>query len=664
LAPAAESAVRIDQCLYGYRDGHRLLASSRKLPEDAASMLLVHSDAVAGASFDEYGYWTGFPLRAARAYALMRTWPAPEMPRPGCVWTHVLLVGSADMARFPDMQALARLATRPNGLSSISKYDQSILGDPTQTRAMSVSSIEALQILRALYSPNPRSALHKRGRERESALFAVWSQQWPRLRRSFSFQTAGFTAEATPSKFTLRLIDNPSRTAAEDVSEAAQWERAALDDLRQPGQFRRFIWRYGSDIRRARERFRFLAELFTLTRQSALSGDVLTRILDAAVRTLPEPDDGRLLKADLVASGERDFSLMPFVDPLDAIDYVLRMPQPAALPLPNLADLSRSDILWPARAAQILTVLENASATAPNLRDELARNIGSQIDPRTFFAASKENPDGRSALVAANPRLIDSPGIEEVPQPQLDELLRYLPDDADLVSRSLDRLLILDDASVARTFVSKFPSITAERVFHAIAREFAQPGAPVPRHWMTAIGPLLKAKLPAGMLPKIRTTSALAACVTLLDLDVSAGLESSPGDWAAALARCQDDATGQSRQRLMAYLLALALARPVPGCELLFERAFEPVHRDIAASLLPYDAFNALARYLPNLYWWQQWDTCLRLRTAVAEAYADTDLNPKSFRRLTNDAGIFDELIQRASYAKHGRRFIKRLSYS
>ena len=114
----------------------------------------------------------------------------------------------------------------------------------------------------------------------------------------------------------------------------------------------------------------------------------------------------------------------------------------------------------------------------------------------------------------------------------------------------------------------------------------------------------------------------------------------------------------------MAYLLALALAEPVPGCELLFERAFEPVHTDIAVSRLPYDAFDALARYLPNLHWWQQWDTCLRLRTAVAEAYANNELSPESFHRLTSDPSLFEELVDRVSRAKHGRRFIKQLSNS
>lgn len=114
----------------------------------------------------------------------------------------------------------------------------------------------------------------------------------------------------------------------------------------------------------------------------------------------------------------------------------------------------------------------------------------------------------------------------------------------------------------------------------------------------------------------------------------------------------------------MAYLLALALAKPEPGCELLFERTFDSVHGDIAAARLPYDAFNALARYLPSVHWWQQWDTCLRLRKAVAEAYVDNDLNPESFKRLTTDSTLYEELINRVTHTRNGHRFLKLLSQS
>jgi hypothetical protein len=163
------------------------------------------------------------------------------------------------------------------------------------------------------------------------------------------------------------------------------------------------------------------------------------------------------------------------------------------------------------------------------------------------------------------------------------------------------------------------------------------------------------------MLDRAATTTALGALVRWLGLDVAAGLKASPMAWAATLLRAEDDIRGQPRQRLLAYLLALALGRPGPGCEPLFERAFESVHADISASRLPYDAFGALTRFLPNLYPWQQWDTCLRLRLAVVAAYVNAELDPQSFRRLTSDSTLFDRLVNVASDTKPGRRFLRRV---
>jgi hypothetical protein len=659
---ATEKAVRIDQCLFGYSDGHRLLAASRNLPNDAASLLLVHSDAVPGIGLDPNGYWTGLPLPSARAYALMRTWPAPEMPRPGCVWSHALVVASADMARFSDMQTLARLTTRPRAPRATSEYTTPILAEPTShySPPLMVSLTEAHQIFTALYAAEPRDVLQRTGRERETALFAVWSQQWPRLRRTFAFQTAGFAGD-TSSTFSLRFVDD--LIGMEDKTKGpAPWERSALDDLKEPGEFRRFIWRYGADLEHGRKRFRLLAELFNVTRQSILGGDRLTAVLDEVVNTMPGEHDGRLLKADLMASGQRDFSLIPLVDTLDALDYALRQPQPATLPLPNPTNIPDGDLLWPARASRFLTLLERASRVLPALAADLVGKVMPHIDADTFFAECRDHPNARLILVAANPLLLDSPGLEKIPQPDLDTLLRYLPDDLDFAGRILDRLLILDDELAAKTFATRFPSLAAERVFDALAQQLAHHEKKLPDGWMNVIDPILRAKLPDGMLPRIDTTSALAVCARLLKFDVSAGLKSSSKDWALALARSHDDVSGQPRQRLMAYLLTLGLANPAPGSELLFEWAFESVHADIAVSRLQYDAFNALRGFLPDVYWWQEWDTCLRLRIAVADAYANNQLSPGSFRRLTDNPSLFDELVDRLSRTRQGRQFIQHLA--
>src|SRR4051812_5480513 len=83
----------VHQTLHGYSEGHRLLAASVALPDDAQHLMLRMSD-LSGPQviqgFEEY--LTGYPVPSLSAYAFAKTWYADEMRRPGCVWTHTLLL--------------------------------------------------------------------------------------------------------------------------------------------------------------------------------------------------------------------------------------------------------------------------------------------------------------------------------------------------------------------------------------------------------------------------------------------------------------------------------------------------------------------------------------------------------------------------------------------
>ena len=78
------------QALYGYDDGHRLLAASFEMSSDDRRLLQRQTDTPdAGLDAEWSELLAGYPLPSGR-YAWTMTWPAPEMRRPGCVWTHVV----------------------------------------------------------------------------------------------------------------------------------------------------------------------------------------------------------------------------------------------------------------------------------------------------------------------------------------------------------------------------------------------------------------------------------------------------------------------------------------------------------------------------------------------------------------------------------------------
>lgn len=670
LSTEPNTFVKINQCLFGYSDGHRLLSTSMRLPDDTASLLLLHSDLVPGLNTSRPdGYWTGIPLPGAKVYALMRTWPAPEMPRPGCVWTHVVLIALADMARFPDLAVLSALFVRPSASAGFTTYASPLAIDPTgpAMSPISLSHRSALRVLRALYAPRASGILVDDGEPIDTAIFAAWSQQWPRLRRAFSFRTAGPSIDPSSSvRFDLRVVreplSSPALTQVEVSSLPAEWERAAIDDLivSEPSGFRRFLWRYGSDLKRGRNRYRFLAQLFLTTRLPALNGATLTQTLDTIVDVLPDENDGKLLKEDFLSCGRNLYSLLPVTDPIDILGYLADHIGLKALPPPPEAAFEAVHDLWSTRSSEILRITEKAANSRSTIFEQLLGHLSAVAEPANFIGLSREYPVIQKRLIRANPVLLDSPDLATVSTPELLDFLGFLPDDQDLAARVFDRLLFSANADVAAIFADRFLEMTEARVFDALVLELANSSPPVPRVWPDAVRQSSPG-LVGHILDRAATTTGLGALAGWLHFDVAAGLKISSSVWGATLLRIEDDLEGQPRQRLLAYLLALALARPSPGCEPLFERAFESVHADIWSSRLPQDAFDALARFLPDLYWWQQWDTCRRLRLAVVEAYVNASLDPQSFRRLTQDSGFLEKLADIASDTKSGRRFLRRV---
>src|ERR1041385_2809698 len=102
-----EATIAIGQSLHGYSDGHRLLASSRKFPSQVNRTMLMMTDMSGPSMISGFEtYLTAYPLPEIESYAFGKTWYAPEMQRPGCVWTHTLLIEDSDIGSITDIRSL------------------------------------------------------------------------------------------------------------------------------------------------------------------------------------------------------------------------------------------------------------------------------------------------------------------------------------------------------------------------------------------------------------------------------------------------------------------------------------------------------------------------------------------------------------------------------
>lgn len=117
------------QLLFGYDNGHRLLAgSSVGLSSAETRTVLVLSD-LSGHSIDPgfETYFTFYPLNEA-FYVASQTWYASELPRPGCVWTHCLVFTMQDIQSAP-IGNILRAFKRPSEMGTYESYGLPIIID-------------------------------------------------------------------------------------------------------------------------------------------------------------------------------------------------------------------------------------------------------------------------------------------------------------------------------------------------------------------------------------------------------------------------------------------------------------------------------------------------------------------------------------------------------
>lgn len=676
IVSKTDSHIELQQCLFGYQDGHRLLASSFRLSEDAASILLLLSDLAPGLSLPARGgYWTGIPLPSVKSYALMRTWLAPEMSRPGCVWTHVLIVAFADIARFPDLSVLVEHVTRPSGPSGFDGYSTPILltppsGESTPKReAIGSNARDAHRVIRTIYGDHGTGKVVAPLGILDDMIFAVWSQQWPRLRRSFSFRTAASSSDSpsTTKRFDLTVLlgsDRDQISLLDDDADAIEtWEMACIDDLLFPHstEFRRFLWRYGSDVRLGRKRFKFLASVYLSTRSTQLSGKNLHKILVNVTKEFSSPEDGKVLKEDLV--GRNQYSLLPSTDPIEMLAFYVRDPIASKLPTPSAEAFDAIHSDWPDRSDEILSIAEAAVERETELGTKLLDRLAAVTDASTFLSSTATRPNLRNKFLTSNPSLLDSNDLVKVSGAELLRLLEYVPDDDHvLIDRILLRLLAVDEVDIAREMVRRFPDSAIGAVITAMELFLTGSGTSVPHSWVKAIKEKSSAVLHGGFIERARTTSALSFFASMLGYVQPETLQVGPMPWANGLKAAHDDLRGSDRQKLLVFLLELALHKPALGCESLFEIAFDSIHSDLQYSKLGWDQTSQLLQYLPNLGWLKNWDNCLRLKVGIVDAYVTCNLSLKSFKQLTANADLYKDLTELANRSKDGRRFLKNLT--
>ncbi len=399
----------IHQCLHGYQNGHELLASSLTLTREQRSILGQVTDLSGPAPVEGFdGYISAFPV-PGELYVLTKTWYALELPRPGCVWTHSLLL-NAEIVETWDLQELARLWRRPSLDQGFNSYGEPISTMSTGS-ALSGVPIGLLEtIVEATYANAELRicVLAESSEVVQNAFLALWNQQWPQLRRTFSFTTGmlgtaarAFDLQAIPTK-NRRLFQDRAGfkvlATAPDSVDVDEWARTAAADATgiadRPPNLKAFLWEFGGHFHDGRRVFRPLCHVFhQLTHVEPVRR--APTVHDALLEHFYDASESTALKKAILGPDKGPWSL----------------PEPDALEVIARDDsglLEVSDVSLRERLERLPTI--ELEQLALRLKSALPSRRGA-VALGTYFARFDRDHQGRAKT--APPAMIDGEGIHE-----------------------------------------------------------------------------------------------------------------------------------------------------------------------------------------------------------------------------------------------------------
>ena len=652
------SKILVHQSLHGYNDGHRLISNSLRLDAADARVMLVMSDLSGpGVKPSPSGYLTGYPLEKSGKYVLARTWAAPEMPRPGCVWTHSLIIEKADLARILSAQTLLDAFSRPADIGALSSPYGAPVPVSAQPKPNRIERTERAEfLLHALYSFPTRQVVIEAGDplEDERVATAIWMQQWPRLRRSFGFCTlSGMDRSGKGVALDLQFVPEKDRqlrakfpdALIADQGSASDALRPLLADLAEPAlsTLREFLRRIGGDVDGGRRAMLPLCELHVSLLEShppdLASAVTALAALDGEGRRQARPVRSLVARQAMkVPAGQIDDVVFEFL--LETLAQSSDREEQA-----EISDKLGIE-LWRRSPHRFHSELASAGPLSDAAAHALAKMESEQI-----VLGLQNNGDIAVDIAKRRPDILMHAAFWRIPD--VDNGLAECISDHD-AGPAARALLAAGRIGPAASIISRADPAALVR---ALESDEADPRAML--GWLKALcrdRNKTAAVLATGQVTRIATIVAVARQIHPDDVPNAYGED----PWVVALRSASGSLDRSDEDFLAAFLLARALGWESRSQAELLRYSYIRVYKAFQERRFSHEA-ESLASWRLNWSIWFTWDSCSRLRETVTRRFVEHALDPESFGRLVDDTQLAISLIDEAARTGRGREYLQRV---
>ncbi len=231
----------IHQTFHGYDNGHKLLSSSVDLSTKTKNILLRESDSP-GEEFHSQtrSCYSGYPIAESGIYVISKTWVAKEISRPGCVWTHSLLIPFTTLAKHEGIS--------PEGLQALfsprKRVEDYISLQPVDLKNTIKLSCEnnLITLFSEIFKDDNQTIIHSKDMSFLNVI-QIWNKLWPKMRREFSFKTwapKNIRSSSNLEKFDLLISEHSTFNSATE-----HW---AEDYFINNSLIHEFNWKYGAAL--------------------------------------------------------------------------------------------------------------------------------------------------------------------------------------------------------------------------------------------------------------------------------------------------------------------------------------------------------------------------------------------------------------------------------
>lgn len=307
--------------LHGYKLGHNYIQGSIVLPSthdmDKIATLSDWSEYV-GIN-NERDYITAYPLDESPYYVVAMTWYADGMRRPGCVWTHSLLIHKDDLIKITDFCNLLYLFEVPLTENFESYSTPRAFVEDAKEAATHLSDIgenRAAEVYESLLSTTPSFILSELTSHQSQMLLLTLLNYVPaEILKNKSFCSGTASPRAYDSKYlSLQFVTHDGNAVKYLTNKTmTPWSQlVGVSVVNNRSQLANLIHHYQDELGDSVEKLSGFLNVVVLINRTCKDDEekqrVLLEIISTLSHTFPNQEEGRVFKSAVFQpSVARDF---------------------------------------------------------------------------------------------------------------------------------------------------------------------------------------------------------------------------------------------------------------------------------------------------------------------------------------------------------------------